>query len=88
MAATVYSRALKLAAELVGGQDKLGRHLRVPSADLQKWIDDKKVPPVGIFLRVVDLIIAETPPPAESSPGDPPAPRDCAPAGDPPATLL
>lgn len=78
MAASVYSRALLKAAEILGGQDALRRKLRVPAADLQKWIDDKAVPPAGIFLTVVDLIIEETAPPAGSEPADPPAPRDAA----------
>lgn len=86
MAPSVYSRALRKAAELVGGQAKLCRHLRVPAADLQSWIDDKSVPPRGIFLRAVDVIIEETPPPADSGGGEPPAPRDCAAAGDSSAT--
>jgi hypothetical protein len=78
----VYSRTLQKAAELIGGQKKLCRHLRVPMADLQAWIDDKSVPPMAIFLRAVDLVIEETPPPVDSGPGEPPAPRDCSPAGD------
>jgi hypothetical protein len=86
MASSVYSRTLQKAAEVIGGQAKLCRHLRVPAAELQKWIDDKAVPPIGIFLRAVDLIIEETPPPADSGPGDPPAPRDCSSAGDSSAT--
>jgi hypothetical protein len=87
VAASVYSRTLQKAAELIGGQAKLGRHLRVPAAELQKWIDDKAVPPMGIFLRAVDLIIEETPPPVDSGGSDePPAPRDCSSAGDSSAT--
>jgi hypothetical protein len=83
VAASVYSRTLQKAAELMGGQPKLCRHLRVPAADLQKWIDDKAVPPMGIFLRAVDLIIDETPPPVDSGGSDePPAPRDCSSSGD------
>jgi hypothetical protein len=82
VASSVYSRTLQKAAELIGGPKKLCRHLRVPMADLQNWIDDKAVPPIAIFLRAVDLIIEETPPPADSGPGEPPAPRDCAAAGD------
>lgn len=83
MAASVYSRTLQKAAELIGGQQKLCRYLHVPAADLQRWIDDRKVPPTGIFLRVVDLIIAETAPPAGSTdPDEPSAPRDCAAGGD------
>ena len=78
MASSVYSRTLVKAAELIGGREKLCRYLHVPAADLQKWIDDKAVPPKGIFLRVVDFLISETPPPAGTSePDDSPAPRDC-----------
>jgi hypothetical protein len=86
MASSVYSRTLRKAAELMGGQAKLCRHLRVPAAELQKWIDDKAVPPMGIFLRAVDVIIEETPPPADSGGTAPPAPRDCSSAGDSSAT--
>ena len=86
MASSVYSRTLQKAAELIGGRKKLCHYLRVPAAELQKWIDDKAIPPKGIFLRAVDLIIEETPPPADSDPGEPPAPRDCSSAGDSSAT--
>jgi hypothetical protein len=87
VAASVYSRALQKAAELIGGQQKLCRYLHVPAAELQSWIDDKKVPPKGIFLRVVDFIIAETPAPGGSTdPEEPSAPRDCSAGGDSAAT--
>lgn len=82
MAASVYSRTLQKAAELVGGRAKLGRRLRVPADDLDKWIEDQAVPPIGVFLRAVDLILEEGPAPDESSsdPGGGASPRDCAPA--------
>ena len=87
MAASVYSRALQKAAELIGGQQKLSRYLQVPAAELRSWIDDKKVPPKGVFLRVVDFIIAETPPPGGSTdPEEPSAPRDCSAWGNSAAT--
>jgi len=83
MALSVYSRTLQKAAELIGGRAKLCRHLRVPLAELEKWIEDKAVPPIGVFLRAVDLIIEETPPPAGSDgPGEPPAPREASGAAD------
>lgn len=82
MAASVYSRTLQKAAELLGSRSKLCRALQVPAADLQHWIDDKSAPPLGVFLRAVDLIIDETPAPSGSEPPDPPAPRDAAPSGD------
>ena len=63
MASSVYSRTLQQAAELIGGRAKLCRYLRVPMAELQRWIDDKAAPPIGIFLRAVDFIIDSTPAP-------------------------
>jgi hypothetical protein len=88
MASSVYSRTLQLAAELVGGRAKLCRILQVPATDLQKWIDDKAVLPMGLFLRAVDIVLDETPPPADSSPSEPPAPRDCCSEGGSSATWL
>jgi len=78
MSASVYSRTLQKAAELAGGQKKLAHVLRVPLADLQKWIADKDEPPMAIFLKAVDLVLDETSPSGASEPGDPPSPRDCA----------
>ena len=77
MASSVYSRTLQKAAELIGGYAKLSRHLRVPVAELQRWIEDRAVPPMGVFLRAVDLILEETPPPSGADTPDPAAPRDC-----------
>ncbi|HWA36765.1 MAG TPA: hypothetical protein VG873_02785 [Burkholderiales bacterium] len=82
MGSSVYSRALQKAAELMGSYQKLSRYLQVPAADLQRWIDDKAIPPVAVFLKVIDFILDESPPPAESDAGEPPAPRDAAPSGD------
>ena len=78
MAASVYSRILRKAAELIGGYGKLCRYLQVPPDKLQQWIEDKAVPPTGIFLRAVDFVLDETPAPPGSDAGEPPAPRDCA----------
>jgi hypothetical protein len=81
MASSVYSRTFQKAAELAGGQKKLARHLRVPLADLEKWIADKDVPPMASFLKAVDLVLDETSSLPASEAGDPPAPKDCATAG-------
>ena len=86
MAASVYSRALRKAGELMGSYRKLSRYLQVPSDELQRWIDDKAVPPVAVFLRVVDYILDETPPPEGSGPADAPAPHEGASAGEGSAT--
>jgi hypothetical protein len=85
VASSVYSRTLQKAAELLGGNAKLCRHLRIPADELQKWLDDKAKPPIAIFLRAVDLVIDETPAPEGADSGEPPAPRDCS-AGDSPAS--
>jgi hypothetical protein len=77
LAPSVYSRTLSKAAELAGGRAQLCRILRVPAAELQKWIDDKAAPPRGIFLSAVDFILKELPPVASSEAPDPPAPHDC-----------
>jgi len=81
MASSVYSRTLQKAVELLGGRAKLCRYLRVPASDLDQWISDTKTPPLGVFLRAVDLVIEETPPPGASEPGDPPSPREGAASG-------
>ena len=77
MPASVYSRTLQKAAETAGGPKRLARVLRVPLAELEKWIADKDQPPMAIFLKAVDLVLDESSGPG-SEPGDPPAPRDCA----------
>ena len=79
MAASVYSRTLQKAAELLGGRQKLARVLRVPIKDLEAWIADEAKPPLNVFLRVVDLIIDETgSTPAAGEPDEPPPRRDAA----------
>lgn len=78
MSASVYSRALLRAAELLDGRDKLAKALRVPKAELDKWISDEIKPPRELFLRVVDIILDETAGAGEpSDPQDAP-PRDAA----------
>jgi len=76
MAMSVYSRALLKAAELLGGRQKLARFLHAPVGDIDKWIADEAKPSLGVFLRVVDLIIEETAPGESSDPGETPPSRD------------
>ena len=82
MVERVYSRTLQKAVELCGGQKKLARYLRVPLADLEKWIAGDGTPPANVFLRAVDFVLDETISPASSSEPDDPAPRDCSAAGN------
>jgi hypothetical protein len=79
MAASVYSRTLQKAADMLGGRNKLARTLRVPMKDLEAWIADEAKPPLNVFLRVVDMIIDEPGAAASSGePGDAQPPRDAA----------
>jgi hypothetical protein len=87
MISSVYSRTFQKAAQLMGGQKKLARLLRVPLAELEKWIAGKEAPPMPTFLKAVDLVLDETSGSAAASePAEPPGPRDCAPLGG--STLL
>ena len=79
---SVYSRAVRKAAEMAGGREALARTLLVPVADVEKWILGEKKPPRETFLRVVDFLIEDSAP--SDSPADPPAGRDA--AGDAAAT--
>ena len=72
--ASVYSRAVRKAAEMAGGRDELARTLQVPRAELDRWILGEKKPPREIFLRVVDLIIEDGS--GTDASGEPPAGRD------------
>lgn len=78
MPASVYSRALQKAAELLGGRDQLSRALQVPKAAIDQWIAGEGKPPREVFLRVVDLILDESAPGAGTEPQDSPPPRDAA----------
>ena len=83
MSTSVYSRTLQKAAELAGGHKALARFLHVPVGELEKWIRGQGTPPLGTFLKAVDLVLEETaPPPARSDPDETPPSRDCAPNGD------
>ena len=75
----VMSKTLQKAAELVGSQKNLARRLRVPLAELQKWIEGEGKPPMGTFLKAVDIVLEETATdfPAGHEEPDAPAPRDC-----------
>jgi hypothetical protein len=57
---SVYARAVRKAAELVGGRARLARMLQVPADEIEKWISEERKPPREIFLRVVDIIIDDS----------------------------
>ena len=80
VATSVYSRAVRKAAELVGGREELARTLKMPRAAIEDWIAGKGKPPREIFLRVVDLIIADSAAADGAGPDETPPSRDATPA--------
>ena len=78
MAASVYSRALSRAAELLGSREKLAKVLQIPAVEIDKWIADQGKPPREIFLRIVDLILDETGPAPDAGESQEPPSRDAA----------
>ena len=57
--ATVYSRTLQRACEVLGGIQPLARHLGAAPADLARWIDARGQPPLDIFLAAVDVVLLD-----------------------------
>jgi hypothetical protein len=57
----IYSRALKRAAEILGGEGALCEVLKVPTYRLYAWLSGHETPPMGIFLKAVDVISSTSP---------------------------
>lgn len=54
-----YRAALVRAAELLGGARPLCDRLHVPMSTLTLWLAGDGVPSMGVFLKVIDIIIEE-----------------------------
>ena len=54
---TVHTRVLHRACQLVGGVKQLARRLKVSPELVHAWLEGEEVPPAGIFLKAVDLIL-------------------------------
>ena len=65
---SVQARALRRAADILGGKDKLRATLRVPLVQLEHWLEGKSPPPMDVFLKAVDIVsapvVGATPPAA------------------------
>lgn len=55
-------RVLARAATRIGGADRLAKHLGVPPATLEVWLQGTEVPPVEMILKAVDLVIDDRSP--------------------------
>ena len=53
---TVYARTLGRAAEIIGGEDVLAKHLGVSPNLLAVWIHDLVSPPTAIFVLAADIV--------------------------------
>ena len=87
MAASVYSRAVQKAADLLGGRQRLAKVLKVPINEIDSWIADKTRPPREVFLRVVDIVLDESGPAGAGEALEPPPARDCGSSGTEPELL-
>jgi hypothetical protein len=52
-----YRVAVARAVQVVGGLERLSHRLRVPVAELMRWVQGESTPPDGIFLQVIDVLI-------------------------------
>jgi hypothetical protein len=55
---TVYVRAMRRAAQILGGLEALAAHLGAAADDVACWLDGSKRVPDDVFLRVVDIVSA------------------------------
>jgi len=54
--ANLHARALRRAAQVLGGVEPLRAYLGVSMKDLSRWMAGEVCAPDSVFLRVVDLL--------------------------------
>ena len=57
---SVYARALRRAADILGGKDVLRAALHVPMHSLEEWLNGRSEPPTDVFLKAVDILSTPT----------------------------
>jgi hypothetical protein len=55
---TVHTAALRRAATAIGGAARLAKALRISPAQIRRWLAGKEYPPVEVYQRTLDLLIA------------------------------
>jgi hypothetical protein len=70
VARAVYTSVIQRAARILGGVDKLAKHLDASPSDVQLWMDGRRSPPPDVFLRAVDVVLERNGPP-DSGKGPP-----------------
>lgn len=53
----IYRRAMQRAQEILGGEERLARYLRVGPSTLDGWLAGTEIPPLPVFLRCVEVIL-------------------------------
>jgi DNA-binding transcriptional regulator YdaS (Cro superfamily) len=53
---SVHFQTLEYAATLVGGEEQLALRLGVTRPELSLWLSGAASPPVGVFLKAVDIV--------------------------------
>jgi len=54
----IHTRALRRAAAILGGEERLRLHLGATEVDYSSWLSQKELPR-NVFLRLVDIITDE-----------------------------
>ena len=54
---TTQARALHRACLILGGVDRLARHLGVSEAALRAWLEGRDDPPQMVFLAAVEIVL-------------------------------
>jgi hypothetical protein len=54
---TVHTRVLHRACQILGGVEKLAKHLGVSVHLVHRWLDGDDAPPSHVFLKAIDLIL-------------------------------
>jgi len=65
--ASVQARALHRACLVLGGVDKLAKHLEIPEANLLAWLRGDEPPPERAFLAAVEIILLHAEEPGQSN---------------------
>jgi DNA-binding transcriptional regulator YdaS (Cro superfamily) len=69
-ASSAAKRTIERALENVGDKARLAQLLGVNSADLNRWILGKQIPPHDVFLRALDLAFRTTSPVSSALPAE------------------
>jgi len=64
----LYAASIQRAAALLGGYEALGEELRISPRVLERWAAGKGIVDEAIFLKIVDIVLAQGVIPIRSSP--------------------